>query len=498
MDNGQNKKPTPQANKSGRPRAAQSRKAKVLVFTLSLILFLGLLEGGLRAAGYMIMKQRSKIAPEHQDAQNVVLCVGDSFTFGGFVKPEESYPAYLQNMLNAERPADKTLFVNKGVCEYNSRQVLKALPGWINQYRPKAVILLVGSANRFNSWGYNWHREFAGASPIKDLVGQLKIYKMLRILALALKGKLVLFKINLSDYVFSEETDNLRAGYDVTSMFIQSKNYDHSFDHITELSPNDSFDNIWYYRNTGDDKSAIALAQKLYAQDPGSDKILSALISLHTKKGDLKEVRRLLDIAEKDHPTSRLVRMQQAHYWFNRFNKHYVGGQFPEAMEAAWRAIEVDPDEYQNYYILAKSYDVQSRFDANDVVARLEQILATHPDLNTNPMFLNSLALFQDKTGPEKRTDELLRSDLDKIVRLCQARKVKLIIQDYPIHYPMANRALKDTATNRKLVFVENRKTFERLLVTTPTKELFFNDDHGTPRTHRIMAGNIFDAAFLP
>ncbi len=82
-----------------------------------------------------------------------ILCVGDSFTYGiGSRKPvEDSYPAQLQLALGPD-----VTVINEGWPGANSSMVRAYLPKWLNAYRPRIVLALVGVNNNYNPLGASY------------------------------------------------------------------------------------------------------------------------------------------------------------------------------------------------------------------------------------------------------------------------------------------------------------------------------------------------------
>ena len=76
--------------------------------------------------------------------RHLVLCIGDSYTFGnGATTSEFSYPAVLETLL---RQDDKTWqVVNAGWPDLDSRDTALALPNQLLRYRPSVVYILVGA-----------------------------------------------------------------------------------------------------------------------------------------------------------------------------------------------------------------------------------------------------------------------------------------------------------------------------------------------------------------
>ncbi len=79
----------------------------------------------------------------------VVVCLGDSLTFGLGASPAESYPVRLEETLRKQ--AALWSVVNAGIPGQNSADVVGRLPNLLARYRPDVVCLLVG-------WNDGWSR----------------------------------------------------------------------------------------------------------------------------------------------------------------------------------------------------------------------------------------------------------------------------------------------------------------------------------------------------
>jgi len=78
----------------------QSSPRRLLGFTLWLIVVLCLAEGAVRLAGWVLRRDQS-LGPMRAGA-NVIYCVGDSFTYGQGVRPEDAWPQVLATLLREE------------------------------------------------------------------------------------------------------------------------------------------------------------------------------------------------------------------------------------------------------------------------------------------------------------------------------------------------------------------------------------------------------------
>jgi len=91
-------------------------------------------EQGFRTAG----TRASALAPSE-----IVLAIGDSFTFGWDVADGDSYPAQLQALLDQRAPGRFTV-INGGMPGCTSFQAKQLLRRWLPRYRPAVVVAMLG------------------------------------------------------------------------------------------------------------------------------------------------------------------------------------------------------------------------------------------------------------------------------------------------------------------------------------------------------------------
>jgi lysophospholipase L1-like esterase/tetratricopeptide (TPR) repeat protein len=97
--------------------------------------------------GYAVMwwlgSRGTEPPPARADDQRIVLCLGDSFTYGmGSSSPAKSYPQQLEHLLQQDDPRWRV--VNRGWPGRNSREVLTTLEESLGTLRPQVVCILVG------------------------------------------------------------------------------------------------------------------------------------------------------------------------------------------------------------------------------------------------------------------------------------------------------------------------------------------------------------------
>lgn len=84
----------------------------------------------------------------------VILCLGDSHTYGAGVSADDAYPARLEQLLR-ERGLRASV-VNLGAPGMNTSEIRRRLPAWLSSYQPAAVIVLAGVNNGWNRRDQSW------------------------------------------------------------------------------------------------------------------------------------------------------------------------------------------------------------------------------------------------------------------------------------------------------------------------------------------------------
>lgn len=489
-----------------------SLKIKIIIGIVSFIFFFGLLEIGLRIAGHLYwLKKFSSIEKtdifvyENVSDAYTVLCVGDSFTFGESLPGHDTYPGQLTEKLRTVDTFRKFLFINGGKCEFNSRQTLKLLPQWIKTQNPDLIILLVGAANRFNPSWYNVNAGQGVLTPLVEMIRNLRVFKMIRIIVLNLRwkylGKGFEGVISGQERALSYDVD---AGGIQKLVFVdsqgnkfrsrgkQAKNYIKKMIKIKASKEGDPLSIIWFYYNNGDTQKALAIAQENLEKNSMIPDILCAMGYIYFRTGQHQEAERCYKRAFKNDPSSELALCHLAYFYRELGFLNAKNGKCDQAVEYFLKAISLDPARSHNYYMLAKTYDLQSKYDIATILALLEKMKEDYPRLEESEVLRRYLGLFKNKNNWEANIRQWLMDDLESIAELCQEQNVKLIIQNYPIPYPMANNALKKIAEKYNLPFVDNCSVFHALISQEKRDIYLLDDDHCTVEGYRVMAENIY------
>lgn len=484
---------------------------KICICVFSLIFFLGLLEIGLRLAGYLYSSNRISSKKEAtlltQTKKNYsILCIGDSYTFGGEGNLKDSYPSQLQRMLDSKNYNRIYNVVNAGACELDSKHLLLRLPGFIQAYKPEVVILLVGAANRFNLGDSNLHEGI-----IKNIIRDLRIYKMARILHVNLKGRILAWQAKHGFELISRRSipvsDNSENNFVINDHSKKLSRYDQAEYYFDGMADTDTFsenhspgERAWFYCNTADAQKTLQFCEEALQANSESLEILYAMACIYRKMEEvekaIEQFRKAINICNKklwNTPDSESA-LSQITFFYHKLGEFCCQEhKFDLAVEILCKAIKLDPAEPYLYYLLTRAYTLQSEYSADYILRHLHEIEQTYSDVRESQMFRNYYEFFKNSEKWEKIIDGRLNSDLEEIVNLCQENGIKVIILNYPYPYSMANKALDSIRFKYSLSYVNNCSIFNKLLKKENQRTYFVDDAHCTTKGHQIVAKNVYD-----
>jgi lysophospholipase L1-like esterase len=142
---------------------------KNLAFSLGCMIgFLLIVETVMQLAGLAAARFNK---PKLRPGAEVIVCIGDSHTYGVMVGKDQTYPAQLEKLLIKNGGNFQVL--NLGAPGQNTTQIVNALPGIIKLYKPRAVLVLAGVNNGWNISGQE-------QGLFKNILSGSKIYKLSR------------------------------------------------------------------------------------------------------------------------------------------------------------------------------------------------------------------------------------------------------------------------------------------------------------------------------
>lgn len=482
---------------------AASLKQKIAIFILAFVFFFGLLEIGLRVVGSFYIwnynptldyfghpiKEEFIGNSYRNESKGVykILCVGDSYTFGGEEKYETVYPYLLQEKLNEHYKEKNFLVFNGGSCEYNSRQVLVRLPNFIHKYDPDMIIVLVGGTNRFNL-------------ALSDLRGggflgflrSFRIYKMAKIIAMNLDRKFL--KLKPKDFYFDKDDFGIDGYEKANSRYVKASEYLNKMSSLVEILPNyTQHQKAWVFCNNKDYSKALEIYKTLSKEQPNDIKIVCDMAHVYYKLENIKKAEEIYNKVYSLNPDSEFVLNRMA-YFYNMLCRQGRPNVYYHL-----KAIEFDPFyNLHNYHNLLLGYRYQSEYDADFIIKFFDKLKEKKPKLLNHPLFVRYYDFFANQKQWDSKIDKWLMSDFKEIEKLCKDKDIELVVQNYPYGYALANRVSKEFAKKYSLVFVDNEKVFSQAIGKGVSLEEFLYDDfHCKPKGHSLMAENVFKTLIL-
>ena len=500
---------------------------KICISVFSLLFFLGLLEAGLRITGYFYLLNRAElplfginsiIKEEEERSADLstdlsterdytILSIGDSYTFGGLNKLSETYPYFLEKKITKANYYKNPLVINGGICEYNSKQVLIRLPGWIEKYKPNMVILLVGAADRYNFAGYSFRER-----NIKSMLYNLRIYKMVKIISLNIKARILSQKTKSYLKASAQRSQKPVFGMDSYPMETRADrvwSYIKKMARISHLSESQSpSEKAWYYYNKGKRREAVEFCEEALKTNPNSIEILCTLAlfyynedfyisennqEYHPQEYEIQQAAAFYSKALQIAPESEFVLDRLAYFYMWCAEDYGDRNRFDLAVDFFSKTIELDPANTVVLHFLTKAYGLQSKYDADYIIQTFQKMLKNNADLNENKFFMNYFAFFKNKEKWDKKNERQLKKNLEEIVELCQKNKVEVVFQNYPYPYSATNRILENIALKYSLPFVDNCAIFNELVAGEGRSRYFLDDSHCTTKGYQVMAENIYN-----
>jgi len=339
----------------------------------------------------------------HRDKESyIILCLGDSFTFGIGAAVNESYPKQLEQLLNSNLKGKRFVVVNKGELGQNTAQLIDKLQEDIDNVKPDLIIMMTGGANNWNYVGYNKYSESKSLmTALYNQFFRLRTYKLFRLLYLNIRDRQIRQKNNflLAGQVKSEVSDkDSQRGISETARPKESRASPAEHNNLGQLQekikPDSAGDSNCYemglrYHRSGNYEEAKRWFSEGIRANPGFSKNYNGLGFVFEQQRNYDEAMRwfkeALNLAANDslnHYGIGLIYLRQCKYeeavkWFKEGlrlepgnSDNYFGmgqvcnaqGNYDEAAKWFEEAIRINPLKGKRYFRLADVYIIQGKY----------------------------------------------------------------------------------------------------------------------------------------
>ena len=457
---------------------------------LLFLLFVMLLEIGLHLGGviFLFLQESSNRKAMKQQGAYRILCLGESTTACG---GNNSYPAWLERILNHANSGVTFSVINKGVVGTNSTAIISSLENNLNKYSPQMVITMMGINDQGN---YLIEKPFVFSNTFVSFFYSLKVTKLARLTWRAMMN------------------ERERKGR------IFAPNQEQSFKEPIELQASKLIDKS-INTNTADNyrgylilgsayiiQGNLLQAEKLFkealALKPDSEEAYFGLVqacAMQLKYSEAEEYfKRALKI---NHSNDQLLLMMS---WYFIEQKKYA-----QAEEVLLRVVQINPLNEKACIELARVYINQSLYKrAEEYLSKAIKInphsyaaFATMGVLNNKRGdFLQAKEYF-DKANILTRyyDNALLRHNYRQLKEILDKRKIVLVCVQYPMRSILPLKEM--FSGDQGAIFVDNEIIFKESIKADGYTKYFvdmFGGDFGhcTPEGYKLLAANIARVIF--
>jgi tetratricopeptide (TPR) repeat protein len=464
-------------------------KRKSLAFLTGFITIVILLEAGLRIVGVLYPKRHvseNKISRIPHNEDYVILCIGDSFTFGMGAAYDDSYPKQLEKMLNADNFKKKFRVFNAGVVASNSSQASKKLREELEQYSPNLVIALVGVKDEnledSNYWLFAEKKEMGIKKyyykKVNYFLTKFRTYRLLKLLTSDLKRRATAYKAGYCD-----TTEKELANKDTEK---NKSRKSLSIEHNKEKE----YINLGFaYLDQRRDELAMRQAKNALELNPNN-------ASGHLILGTVYRRKQIYDLAKSE--IAKAIEINPKNSWayselgYIYFDESRIDPSVKEknitlAIELLNKAIDLNPKEAMPYLTLGHIYFFQlGRADLAIKTAR--KVLEFDP---TNDEAKRRLNIYQQPLVNHRAMDKLLEYDLKNIIKLAMDSEAAVIILGYP-QINFKDKIRRKVALRYGIPFIDLYSIFNDLLEGHNQKDFFAADGHCNTNGYKIIAKEIY------
>ncbi|MDP2924689.1 MAG: tetratricopeptide repeat protein [Candidatus Omnitrophota bacterium] len=443
---------------------------RALLITAGILASLLLLEICLRLAGFTFLsfqEYKNKEVIRRNNGYRI-LCVGDSLTaLGG----KNSYPAYLQEMLNQNMPDFKCSVINKGWIGGTSHEIVSKLSRHIELYKPNMMIVMMGINDRKEQI---LHRD---DGRFRALMKSLRLYKLFKTVKSRFRDRVIIAPRQ-------EEGSDSEAFYEAK----------------IEKNPNDIssyFALSGFYARYERFEEAEQVLKEIAETYPDNIKAWLSLAWFYSERERFQEAEDVFRKSIEVHPLRAELYIHMAAFYKEQ-------SRFGEANEILKKAREIDKDISLTYIHLVSFDKDYKRLESAEVL--FKNRILSQP---LNDRLYGGLALCYEYMGQYKKADEYYRKANDiriscynavarrsyqELADIAIKKRVKLIYVQYPMR--SLDLLLKMFIDTDGIIFVDNEAVFRQLVRQRGYDEYFidtFGGDFGhcTAKGNQLLAGNI-------
>lgn len=459
-------------------------KRKIFVCVSGVIFAFVCLELFLRLFGFFYQNPLS--LPDTKDLNNdsyVIVCLGDSFTYGLGASPKMSYPKQLQKIFDEEYPHRTIKVLNHGMPGSNTTHIRKRFEKIISQFHPDLVLYLAGSSNHWNLEHYD---EFLGdnsfTARLVNHLYNIRVFKLIKLLS----HNIVNF---MNDYFLRNKrvSSPSKNGSKKEQYFRKMGNYEKAIMWYKEGIAGDPkfLDNYlglaWTYYMMHEQEKALDLFFKVYEKDPHNIRALLGIGHIYKDLKEYEKAEEWFDRALSIEPENPKIYRNMAWTYLERGNPE-------EALEWYEKGITVDPLYDDNYYGALQLYRTLDKRARG--IELLRSFSARNPQCR---YFIDAL---EENDVFFENIEQWIISDTERIISLCVNNDISLMMQTFPYKDENIdlNTVFQQLALKHSIPIIDHYARFEDLRKSSEDiREYLLPDYHCNDKGYAVIAQTIFE-----
>lgn len=473
----------------------------------SILLSILLFECFLQIAAFITWRTYHRVNPgTHGGSKKVVLCIGDSYTYGiGSGTPEGTYPAQLQKLMG-----DNWTIVNAGWPGQNSHDALAKLETQLHEYKPTIVLIMIGTND-------SWSRpDLFSPSDGLEITDSFPWRWRTRRLILILRARFAHDQKNNMNARAPESAEELMAaGWKALSSrdFETAERYFNLCIQKGAQNPYPHGGLVSVYMLSGRQQLAareLDWLKAAYARNPNEHAGMVLEQSL-LDVGKRPECLQILDKLVQEYPDNAWV-------WKDHAWAHFLDGAQERALQSINKALTLisDSDPGGKAYLLRMKSRIVSAQNANEAIGlaveaylldrnlteftvsvqtipkwiqrtEFEELLEKLPVSKTERSELTELYLQATNRNTEK-TKDILRAHLLHMIARCRLAGARPILLSYPFVSEPTESVINDVSIYLKVPQINLYPVFEKELKTKRREELFVPDGHCSDEGYGLIA----------
>lgn len=446
--------------------------AKLFVIVAGIITAFILVEVSLRILGYYHNKKHIvKNFTVAINTENTIICLGDSFTEGYGSSKGNAYPDVLQNLLNSESQINY-IVANFGQSGKNTTQIKDEFFRYLDNHTPELVVLMAGSANYWNYYGFEDHNKF---------IYQIRTFKLIKLL-----WNELFVKTKFCDYtrpLFYTEEDYVKN----RSEFHESIKNNSTGRSLME--PNDTLSfysdrDLIYHKILYDENICSDTA---FVSDLSTDLQQLYYIAVIAKVGEDVSINyfnsdyfRALYYYAKSFLVNAELRKKYLYLSVNEFP--YLEDVYYQLLRSNYILPVLPKDFNQNRVCIADSMDFyRVKFGEEIDVSKLEDVKI----VESNELNIET-----------KKINIWVKNDLEDIILRCREKGIKIILMTYPFKYeePLywpVNDIIRELSVLYNIKLIDNFEIFKKN--NSDTETLYVSDGHCNNKGYELMSKEVFN-----